>query len=118
MLAASGSSPRDLALHRRAVEAVIWGNARGQLPVDARGIRPRRRTGRATRSSTGRGLLDWTNQTLTPNPDVIYVMPFFTTKDVGPNRPRGPSGQRRHLERQHHELLAGGNRRCWTRRHR
>jgi len=30
------------------------------------------------------GLLDWKNQTLTPNPDVIYMMPFFNTKDVGP----------------------------------
>ena len=29
-------------------------------------------------------LLDWQNQTLTPNPDVIYLMPFFNTKDVGP----------------------------------
>src|SRR6476659_4426860 len=29
-------------------------------------------------------LPDWKNQTLTPNPDVIYVMPFFNTKDVGP----------------------------------
>jgi len=30
------------------------------------------------------GLLDWKNQTLTPNPDVIYMMPFFNTKDAGP----------------------------------
>ena len=29
-------------------------------------------------------LLDWRNQTLTPNPDVIYLMPFFDTKDLGP----------------------------------
>jgi hypothetical protein len=29
-------------------------------------------------------LLDWKNQTFTPNPDVIYLMPFFNTKDVGP----------------------------------
>ncbi len=29
-------------------------------------------------------LPDWRNQTLTPNPDVIYLMPFFNTKDVGP----------------------------------
>jgi hypothetical protein len=29
-------------------------------------------------------LLDWKNQTLTPNPDVIYLMPFFDTKDAGP----------------------------------
>ena len=29
-------------------------------------------------------LPDWKNQTLTPNPDTIYLMPFFNTKDVGP----------------------------------
>ena len=29
-------------------------------------------------------LLDWKNQTLTPNPDVIYLMPFFNTQDDGP----------------------------------
>ena len=29
-------------------------------------------------------LLDWHNQTLTPNPDAIYFMAFFNTKDVGP----------------------------------
>ena len=27
---------------------------------------------------------DWKNQFLTPNPDTIYFMPFFTTRDVGP----------------------------------
>jgi hypothetical protein len=27
---------------------------------------------------------DWKNQTLTPNPDSIYPMPFINTKDVGP----------------------------------
>src|SRR5690242_20811133 len=29
-------------------------------------------------------LPDWKNQTLTPNPDAIYLMPFINTKDVGP----------------------------------
>src|SRR5262245_616568 len=29
-------------------------------------------------------LLDSKNQTLTPNPDVIYLMPFINTKDTGP----------------------------------
>jgi hypothetical protein len=29
-------------------------------------------------------LPDWKNQTLTPNPDSIYLMPFFDTKDAGP----------------------------------
>ncbi|MBB5256006.1 DUF1254 domain-containing protein [Rhizobium leguminosarum bv. viciae USDA 2370] len=28
--------------------------------------------------------LDWHNQTLTPNPDAIYLMAFTDTKDVGP----------------------------------
>lgn len=28
--------------------------------------------------------LNWKNQTLTPNPDAIYFMPFWNTKDVGP----------------------------------
>ena len=27
--------------------------------------------------------LDWHNQTLTPNPDTLYFMAFFNTKDVG-----------------------------------
>ena len=27
----------------------------------------------------------WKNQTLTPNPDTIYLMPFINTKDVRPN---------------------------------
>jgi hypothetical protein len=29
-------------------------------------------------------LPDWKNQTLTPNPDTVYLMPFINTKDVGP----------------------------------
>jgi hypothetical protein len=29
-------------------------------------------------------LPSWKNQTLTPNPDSIYLMPFINTKDVGP----------------------------------
>jgi hypothetical protein len=66
------------ALHRRAVEAVIWGmpavNAElmFEAMVQAKGdfnqviywSRP----------------LSWKNQTLTPNPDTIYVFPFFNTK--------------------------------------
>jgi hypothetical protein len=29
-------------------------------------------------------LPDWKNQTLTPNPDTIYIMPFINTADAGP----------------------------------
>jgi hypothetical protein len=28
--------------------------------------------------------LEWHNQTLTPNPDTLYFMAFFNTKDAGP----------------------------------
>src|SRR4029077_5010252 len=29
-------------------------------------------------------LADWKNQTLTPNPDAVYIMPFFNTAQIGP----------------------------------
>jgi hypothetical protein len=71
------------ALHRRAVEAVIWGMpaVNYRLMYDAA----------AAIGGPGDNriiywprLLDWHNQTLTPNPDVIYLMPFIDTKDAGP----------------------------------
>jgi hypothetical protein len=72
----------DRALHRRAVEAVVWGmpavnfDLMYQAMVQAKGdfnqvvywSRP----------------VSWKNQTLTPNPETIYLMPFYNTKDVGP----------------------------------
>jgi hypothetical protein len=30
------------------------------------------------------GIPNWKNQTLTPNPDTLCFMPFFSTKDAGP----------------------------------
>jgi hypothetical protein len=73
----------DLAVSRRAVEAVMWGmpavNYQMMYEASARAGGPG-----DNQIVFWPGLLDWRNQTLTPNPDVIYVMPFFTTKDVGP----------------------------------
>src|SRR5262245_48426879 len=80
--AAEDYSPEALArrtIERRAVEAVIWGmpavnfdlmlqafvNIRGAPNQVAYWSRP----------------LNWKNQTLTPNPDTIYLMPFYDTKD-------------------------------------
>lgn len=69
-------------LHRRAVEAVIWGipAVNTDLMIQA-----------ALKAGAGQNQivywsrpLDWRNQTLTPNPDAIYFMPFWSTKDVGP----------------------------------
>ena len=78
----SAAELAERTLHRRAVEAAIWGmpavNAElmFQAMVQVKGdfnqvvywSRP----------------LSWKNQTLTPNPDTIYVFPFFNTKDAGP----------------------------------
>lgn len=70
-------------LHRRAVEAVTWGIPLVNYDLmfealvrDAKGAR--------NQVLYWSGLADWKNQFLTPNPDTIYFMPFFSTKDVGP----------------------------------
>jgi hypothetical protein len=70
------------AIQRRAVEAVIWGmpavnyDLLYQAMVKARGA--------FNQVVYWSRLPDWKNQTLTPNPDTIYVFPFINTKDVGP----------------------------------
>jgi hypothetical protein len=72
----------ERAIHRRAVEAVIWSMpaVNGDLMFQAfRNI-----GGAFNQVCYWSGLLDWKNQTLTPNPGLIYLMPFFNTKDVGP----------------------------------
>jgi hypothetical protein len=71
------------ALHRRAVEAVIWGmpavNTDLMYQAMARQVK-----GRWNQIVYWSRLLDWKNQTLTPNPDAIYLMPFFNTAEAGP----------------------------------
>lgn len=73
----------ERAVVRRAVEAVIWGmpavNYRMMLEAAVRDAKAE-----FNQLVYWPGLLDWKNQTLTPNPDVIYLMPFINTKDVGP----------------------------------
>ena len=73
---------REQMIYQRGVDAAIWGMAavNYQLMFDE-----------LSRIKPGQNqivfwpaLLDWKNQTLTPNPDVIYLMPFFNTKDAGP----------------------------------
>jgi hypothetical protein len=69
-------------IERRAVEAVIWGMPAVNFEL----------LYQATMKAGGAWnlvvywsrLLDWKNQTLTPNPDTIYLFPFFNTKEVGP----------------------------------
>jgi hypothetical protein len=69
-------------VRRRATEAVIWGmpvvNFRLMYEAMVRA------GGEFNEVVFWSGLPDWKNQTLTPNPDTIYAMPFFNTKHVGP----------------------------------
>jgi hypothetical protein len=71
------------AIERRAIEAMNWGmpavNYDLMLQAMVTGAK-----GAPNQIVYWSRLFDWKNQTLTPNPDVIYAMPFFNTKDTGP----------------------------------
>src|SRR6185436_8615600 len=66
-------------IERRAVEAVIWGMP--AVNTDLMYQAMLKLGGKPNQIVYWPGLLDWKNQTLTPNPDVIYLMAFFNTKD-------------------------------------
>jgi hypothetical protein len=83
---AQNLSPDDLARHaieRRAIEAVIWGMPAVNLDLMLQAMIGSAK-GKPNQIVDWSRLPDWKNQTLTPNPDVIYLMPFFNTKDAGP----------------------------------
>ena len=73
---------KEQMIYQRGIEAAIWGMpaVNYQLMYDAM----TKINGSYNQIVYWPKLLDWKNQTLTPNPDVIYLMPFFNTKDVGP----------------------------------
>ena len=84
-MAITNFSPSELterSIYRRAVEAAIWG-----MPIvnfDLMYQAMARLNGTFNQIVYWSRLPDWKNQTLTPNPDSIYLMPFISTKDVGP----------------------------------
>jgi len=69
----------DRMIERRAVEAVIWGMpaVNYDLMYQA-GLRNKAAPNQIVYWSR---LPDWKNQTLTPNPGAICLMPFINTKD-------------------------------------
>jgi hypothetical protein len=79
----SSAELAERSLYRRAVEAVIWGmpavNTDLMYQAMAREVK-----GHWNQLVYWSRLLDWKNQTLTPNPDAIYFMPFFNTAEAGP----------------------------------
>ncbi len=72
----------ERAAHRRAVEAVIWGMPAVNAELMFAAMREAK--GEFNQVVYWSRPVGWKNQTLTPNPDTIYLMPFFNTKDVGP----------------------------------
>ena len=80
---AQTSSSADLAgrtIERRAVEAAIWGMPAVNYDLMLQEMLTK------TPGKVGQVIywgrpLDWHNQTLTPNPDALYFLVFFNTKD-------------------------------------
>jgi len=68
---------------RRGVEAVIWGMPAVNFDRMVQAML-RDAKGGLNEVVYWSRLGDWKNQTLTPNPDSIYLMPFINMKDVGP----------------------------------
>jgi hypothetical protein len=66
-------------IERRAIEAVIW--AMPAVNTDLMYQEMLKLGGKPNQIVYWSGLLDWRNQMLTPNPDVIYFLAFFNTKD-------------------------------------
>jgi hypothetical protein len=72
-------------IERRAVEAVIWGMPAVNFDLMYQAmVRDAKGGPGSNKIVYWSKLSDWKNQTLTPNPDAVYFMPFFDTKDVGP----------------------------------
>jgi len=84
-LSFSSSELANRTLHRRAVEAVIWGTPAVNFDAMYQAMVRDAKAGEGSNKIVyWSRLFDWKNQTLTPNPDSIYFMPFINTKDVGP----------------------------------
>jgi hypothetical protein len=81
-------SPEELVrytIYRRAVEAVIWGTPAVNFDRMYQAMVHDAKAGEGSNKiAYWSRLFNWKNQTLTPNPDSIYFMPFFNTKNVGP----------------------------------
>src|SRR5262245_9131798 len=79
----SASDLENRAIHRRAVEAVIWGISAVNTDLMLQEMLTKT-SGKVNQVIYWGRPLDYRNQTLTPNPDAIYFMAFFNTKDAGP----------------------------------
>ena len=74
---------KQRAIERRAVEAVNWGMPAVNTDLMLQEMLGKT-AGKVNQIVYWSRPLDWHNQTLTPNPDAIYLMAFFNTRDAGP----------------------------------
>jgi hypothetical protein len=70
-------------LHARAVQAVIWGMPAVNYDLMLQEML-NKTIAKQNEVVYWSRPVDWKNQTLTPNPDALYLMIFFNTKDAGP----------------------------------
>jgi hypothetical protein len=70
-------------IERRAIEAVIWGMPAVNYDLMYQAMVSETH-GDFNQIVYWSKLPSWKNQTLTPNPDAIYIMAFISTKEVGP----------------------------------
>src|SRR5215470_3948911 len=81
-MAFTSSELMERMIHRRAVEAAIWG-----MPLvncDLMYQAAKRLKADYNQIVYWSHLPDWKNQTLTPNPDSVYLLPLVDTKRAGP----------------------------------
>ena len=90
---AGPSNPTDRAFLRRAVEAAVWGMPAVNYELMRAVMAPDGDNGFVYWST----LLDWRNQTLTPNPDLIYYMAFMDSGADGPIVVDIPPGTGEHV---------------------
>lgn len=69
---------KEKILYNRAVDAAIWGIPAVNFQLMYKEME--KLNGSYNQIVYWPGLLNWKNQTLTPNQDVIYLMPFFNTE--------------------------------------
>jgi hypothetical protein len=91
----TSTNPDDSVRHARAVQAVIWGMPAVNTDLMYQAM-VNQVHGGPNQIVFWSKFPDWKNQTLTPNPNAIYLMPFINTKDAGPMileiPPAGPDG--------------------------
>jgi hypothetical protein len=83
MFPAQSQGVGDRIAQGRAVEAVIWGMPAVNYDLMLQEML-HKTSAKQNEVVYWSRPADWKNQTLTPNPDALYFMIFFNTKDVGP----------------------------------